>query len=223
MSVIGDALNSVRSGLPEDVTLVAVSKYHPVEDLMEAYNEGQRDFGENIVQELRDKQARMPADIRWHFIGHLQTNKVKYIVPYVSLIHSVDSLKLLLEINRQGQRVGRTVDCLLQIHVAEETTKFGFSPQECVAMLRGLDLTSVPHVRLRGIMCMATNTSDMERVRRDFQEARSFFAEIKCGFFAGSESFNVRSYGMSGDYHIALQTGSNMVRVGTRIFGPRKY
>ena len=223
MSVIGDALNSVRSGLPEDVTLVAVSKYHPVEDLMEAYSEGQRDFGENIVQELRDKQAGLPADIRWHFIGHLQTNKVKYIVPFVSLIHSVDSLKLLLEINRQGQRVGRTVDCLLQIHVAAETTKFGFFPRECVAMLRDLDLASVQHVRLRGIMCMATNTPDVERVRRDFCEAQSFFAELKRSFFAGSGSFNVRSYGMSGDYPVALQSGSNMVRVGTRIFGPRKY
>ncbi len=223
MSAIGDALNSVRSGLPEGVTLVAVSKYHPVEDLMEAYNMGQRDFGENIVQELRNKQDVMPADIRWHFIGHLQTNKVKYIAPYVSLIHSVDSLKLLLEINRQGQRVGRTIDCLLQIHVAAETTKFGFLPQECVAMLRDLDLSAIPNVRLRGVMCMATNTLDVSRVRRDFEEAQSFFIELKKSFFADNDSFNVRSYGMSDDYPVAIQTGSNMVRVGTSIFGPRKY
>ena len=223
MSAIGDALNSVRSELPEGVTLVAVSKYHPVDDLMEAYNEGQRDFGENIVQELRDKQTKMPADVRWHFIGHLQTNKVKYIAPYVSMIHSVDSLKLLTEINRQAQKAGRTIDCLLQIHVAQETTKFGFLPQECVDMLSGLGLASLPNVRLCGVMCMATNTPDVERVRRDFSEAQSFFNQLKQSFFADSDAFNVRSYGMSDDFPIAIQAGSNMVRVGTRIFGPRKY
>ncbi len=159
MSAIGNALKSLRAELPKEVTLVAVSKYHPIEDLMEAYNEGQRDFGENIVQELRNKRDKMPEDVRWHFIGHLQTNKVKYIASYVSLIHSVDSLKLLFEINRQGQKCGRIIDCLLQVHVAKETTKFGFFPEECVAMLSGLDLDTVPNVRFRGIMCMATNTS----------------------------------------------------------------
>ena len=223
MSAIGNALKSLRAELPKEVTLVAVSKYHPIEDLMEAYNEGQRDFGENIVQELRNKRDKMPEDVRWHFIGHLQTNKVKYIASYVSLIHSVDSLKLLFEINRQGQKRGRIIDCLLQVHVAKETTKFGFFPEECVAMLSGLDLDTVPNVRFRGIMCMATNTSDEELVRHDFIEANRFFDDIKCAFFADKGDFNIRSYVMSGDYSIAIQENSNMVRVGTRIFGPRKY
>lgn len=223
MTVIGDALKGVKSELPDGVVLVAVSKYHPKEDLIDAYNEGQRDFGENIVQELRTKQEQLPKDIRWHFIGHLQTNKVKYIAPYVSLVHSVDSIKLLHEINRQAQKCNRIIDCLLQIHIAKEQTKFGFSPQECFEALSTIDLNSYPNVRVCGIMCMATNTHDINQVHCEFKEASDIFDRLKSNFFSHSDSFAIKSYGMSNDYQIAIEEGSNMVRVGTRIFGPRKY
>lgn len=223
MTVIREALRGVKSELPDGVVLVAVSKYHPKEDLIDAYNEGQRDFGENIVQELRTKQEQLPKDIRWHFIGHLQTNKVKYIAPYVSLIHSVDSIKLLHEINRQAQKCNRIIDCLLQIHIAKEQTKFGFSPQECFEALSTIDLKSYPNVRICGIMCMATNTQDINQVHCEFNEASDIFDRLKSIFFSHSDFFSIKSYGMSNDYQIAIEEGSNMVRVGTRIFGPRKY
>ncbi len=220
---IGNNLISVRDSIPEGVTLVAVSKYHPNEDLMEAYNVGQRIFGENLVQELRLKAETMPKDIKWHFIGHLQTNKVKYIAPYISLVHGMDSPKLLAELNKQALKNNRVIDCLLQIHVAAEETKFGFTLDECREMLRSGEWRQMAGVRICGLMCMATNTDDEQRIRQDFATARTFFDEIKAEYFADNAEFCIRSYGMSDDYPIAIEEGSNMVRVGTRIFGPRKY
>ena len=223
MTDIKKNLISVKSMLPEGVTLIAVSKYHPKEDLMEAYEVGQRDFGENIVQELRLKQEQLPDDIRWHFIGHLQTNKVKYIAPYVSLIHSVDSVKLLSEINHQAAKNNRVIDCLLQIHVAQETTKFGFLPEECYEMLTNTNIEEFKNVRICGVMCMASNTPDTQRIHQDFKSANLFFEKLKKDFFSDKSYFNIKSYGMSGDYPIAIEEKSNMVRIGTLIFGPRKY
>ena len=223
MSTIANNLSDVLSTLPEGVELVAVSKYHPVEELQEAYDAGQRVFGESIVQELRLKQTQMPDDVQWHFIGHLQTNKVKYIVPYVSLVHAVDSYKLLCEINRQALRCNRVIDCLLQLHVALEKTKFGFTVEECRSMLAAGEWCKLSGVRLCGVMCMASNTDDEERVRQDFRSANTFFHEIKSDYFADNSSFCIRSYGMSHDYLIAVAEGSNLVRIGTTIFGSRRY
>lgn len=220
---ISDNLMSIKDGISEDVTLVAVSKYHPVAELMEVYDAGQRDFGENIVQELRQKQEVMPADVRWHFIGHLQTNKVKYIAPYVYLIHSIDTLRLLQEVNKQALKNNRVIDCLLQIHVAEEETKFGFTINECRQMLEAGEWRQCQGVRLCGLMCMASNTPDEKRVHSDFHRVYDFFHEVKAAYFADKPEFAIRSYGMSHDWHIALEEGSNMIRVGTAIFGPREY
>lgn len=220
---VSENLLAVRQTLPEGVTLVAVSKYHPVEQIVEAYNAGQRIFGENIVQELRLKQPQMPHDVQWHFLGHLQTNKVKYIAPYVSLIHSIDSLKLLSEVSRQALRHGRVIDCLLQLHVAQEETKFGFTFSECRQMLAAGEWRSLSGVRLCGVMCMASNTDDEARVHQDFKSASDFFRELKADYFADAPWFAIRSYGMSHDYPLAIAEGSNMVRVGTSIFGARDY
>ena len=218
---IADRLAAVTSALPQGVELVAVSKYHPVEELMQAYDAGQRIFGENIVQELRLKQPLMPQDVQWHFLGHLQTNKVKYIAPFVSLIHSIDSLHLLAEVNRQALRCGRVIDCLLQLHVAQEETKFGFTFSECRQMLSEGEWRTMEGVRLCGVMCMASNTPDESRIRQDFRSVSDFFSQIKADYFASSPHFSIRSYGMSHDYPLAIAEGSNMVRIGTDIFGPR--
>ena len=220
---IQENIRSVLSTLPDGVRLVAVSKYHPVEAIREAYDGGQRIFGESKVQEMTAKHDQLPADIEWHFIGHLQTNKVKYIAPYVSLIHGVDSYKLLLEINRQGQRAGRIIPCLLQIHVAQEETKFGFSPEECRQMLALGEWRALPYVSIRGIMGMASNTDDMEQVRREFSTLSNFFSQVKRDFFSDRENFSELSMGMSDDYPIAVEEGSTLVRVGSRIFGDRVY
>lgn len=220
---ISDNLKRLKAEIPEGVTLVAVSKFHPVEQVMEAYDVGQRDFGENIVQELRGKQEAMPKDIRWHFIGHLQTNKVKYIAPYVNLIHSIDTLHLLAEVNKQALKNNRVIDCLLQIHVAAEETKFGFSIDECRQMLKEGEWRKFTGVRLCGMMCMASNTPDENRVHSDFRQVYNFFQEVKADYFADKPEFAIRSYGMSHDWRIAISEGSNMVRVGTAIFGPRQY
>ncbi|MBR3634416.1 MAG: YggS family pyridoxal phosphate-dependent enzyme [Bacteroidaceae bacterium] len=218
---IADRLAAVTSALPQGVELVAVSKYHPVEELMQAYDAGQRIFGENIVQELRLKQPLMPQDVQWHFLGHLQTNKVKYIAPFVSLIHSIDSLHLLAEVNRQALRCGRVIDCLLQLHVAQEETKFGFTFSECRQMLSEGEWRTMEGVRLCGVMCMASNTPDESRIRQDFRSVSDFFSQIKADYFASAPHFSIRSYGMSHDYPLAIAEGSNMVRIGTDIFGPR--
>lgn len=220
---IKENIHQVLSTLPDGVRLVAVSKYHPVEALQEAYEAGQRIFGESRVQELTVKYEQLPKDIEWHFIGHLQTNKVKYMAPYVSLIHGVDSYKLLCEINRQGERCGRRIPCLLQLHVAQEETKFGFSPDECREMLAEGAWREMEHVEIRGLMGMASNTDDMSQVRREFHRLGQFFAQVKEEFFPTAPEFSELSMGMSDDYPIAVEEGSTLVRVGSRIFGARSY
>ncbi len=205
------------------VQLVAVSKYHPVEMLQEAYDAGQRIFGESHVQELDEKEKVLPKDIEWHFIGHLQTNKVKYIAPYVSLIHAVDTLKLLKEINKQAAKVDRVIDCLLQVHVAKEETKFGFLPDELRELLNGNEWKELNNVKIRGLMCMATNTDDSLQIHREFYEVKVLQDELKDRHFQNDSMFNILSMGMSDDYQIAIEEGSTMVRVGSKIFGERYY
>ena len=216
--MIASNLQKVRASLNEGVELVAVSKYHPVEAALEAYEAGQRVFGESREQELRVKHEQLPKDIRWHFIGHLQTNKVKYIAPYIAMIEAVDSLKLLKEINRQAERCDRIIDVLLELHLAQEETKSGMTPEECLDMLEEGEWRTLANVRIRGIMMMASNTNDEGLIRREFLMAKNCFDDIKSRYFMDNESFNVRSYGMSGDYLIAQQCGSNHVRVGSKIF-----
>ena len=216
--MIASNLQKVRASLNEGVELVAVSKYHPVEAALEAYEAGQRVFGESREQELRVKHEQLPKDIRWHFIGHLQTNKVKYIAPYIAMIEAVDSLKLLKEINRQAERCDRIIDVLLELHLAQEETKSGMTPEECLDMLEEGEWRTLANIRIRGIMMMASNTDDEGLIRREFLMAKNCFDDIKSRYFMDSESFNVRSYGMSGDYLIAQQCGSNHVRVGSKIF-----
>ena len=209
--------------LPANVRLVAVSKFHPVEKLMEAYSAGQRIFGESRVQELVQKAQEMPTDVQWHFIGHLQTNKVRALLPHVSLIHSVDSERLLDCIDKEAERIGRTVDVLLQIHVAQEEAKFGFTLQEITQLANSGKLTAMSHVRVVGVMAMATNTDDDAEIRREFAEAHHVFYTLKDGCFFGDEHFCELSMGMSDDYRLAIAEGSTMVRIGTTIFGAREY
>ena len=217
---IADRLSKIRSTLPEGVELVAVSKFHPAERLMEAYDAGQRTFGESRPQETTAKQAVLPADIRWHMIGHLQTNKVRMIAPFVTMIDSVDSARLVDEIDRQAVRCSRRIDILLEVHVADEDTKSGWDPDELRAYVAGGDLASKSGVRVRGLMSIATNTDDEKIVRRDFERVRSLFDELRQSF---GEEFDTLSIGMSDDYPIALEYGSTAVRVGTAIFGAREY
>ena len=220
---IQENIREVLSTLPAGVRLVAVSKYHPVEALQEAYDGGQRIFGESKVQEMTTKHEQLPSDIQWHFIGHLQTNKVKYIAPYVALIHGVDSYKLLCEINRQGQRAGRIIPCLLQLHVAQEETKFGFSLDECQQLFDAGEWRTLPYVSIRGLMGMASNTDDMAQVRREFATLGKFFSQVREKYFSDRAEFCELSMGMSDDYPIAIEEGSTLVRVGSRIFGQRVY
>ena len=219
---IEERLKEVLATLPEGVELVAVSKFHPEEDILRAYRQGQRVFGESREQELSRKQAVLPKDIRWHFIGHLQTNKVKYIAPYISLIEAVDSLKLLREINRQALKCDRRIDVLLELHLASEETKSGLTLDECRALLDGGEWKEMEGVRICGLMMMASLTDDKEQIRREMTSAADFFDEVKARYFADAEYFNRRSWGMSDDYEIALQCKSNMVRIGTKIFGTRQ-
>lgn len=216
--MIADKLKKVKDSLAAGVELVAVSKYHPIESVQEAYDAGQRVFGESREQELRVKHEALPGDIRWHFIGHLQTNKVKYIAPYIAMIEAVDSLKLLQEINRQAEKNNRVIDVLLELHLAQESTKSGMLPEECFQMLQQGEWRSLKNVRIRGIMMMASNTDDTERIKQEFTRARDCFESMKQQFFADDDNFNVRSYGMSGDYLLAQEYGSNHVRVGSMIF-----
>lgn len=216
-------LKKVLADLPEGVRLVAVSKFHPVEELLEAYDAGQRIFGESQVQELQRKVAAMPSDVEWHFIGHLQTNKVKYLAPYVSMIHAVDSLKLLREIDRQAAKNDRVIDVLLELHIAEEETKYGFSPSDCRELLAGGEWRELRHVRICGLMMMATYTDDTTQIRLEMEQAQRLFHELKTNYFAEEPSFCERSWGMSHDYKIALETGATLVRIGTTIFGERVY
>ena len=216
-------LREVRSRLPEGVCLVAISKYHPVEYLQAAYEEGQRVFGESHEQELRQKVEVLPNDIQWHFIGHLQTNKVKYIAPYVSMIEAVDSLKLLKQIEKQGAKNNRVIDVLLELHIAEEKTKYGLTLDACRQLLEEGEWRNMAHVRICGLMMMASYVEDEAQIRQEFRTAHNFFDEVKQRYFAESPYFTQRSWGMSHDYPIAVEEGSTMVRVGTAIFGPRVY
>ena len=202
---------------------VLTKKFGEYWSLQEAYDGGQRIFGESKVQEMTVKHEQLPADIEWHFIGHLQTNKVKYIAPYVALIHGVDSYKLLCEINRQGQRAGRIIPCLLQLHVAQEETKFGFSLDECQQLLDAGEWRTLPYVSIRGLMGMASNTDDMAQVRREFATLGKFFSQVREKYFSDRAEFCELSMGMSDDYPIAIEEGSTLVRVGSRIFGQRVY
>ena len=216
-------LKKVLADLPEGVRLVAISKYHPNEYIQAAYDLGQRIFGESHEQELRQKHTTLPQDIRWHFIGHLQTNKVKYIAPYVTMIEAVDSLKLLREIDKQAAKCERVIDVLLELHIAEEETKYGLTPDACRQLLAGGEWRQLQHVRICGLMMMASYVDDEQQIRAEFRQARELFDELKARYFADEPSFCERSWGMSHDYPIAVQEGSTMVRVGTTIFGPRLY
>ena len=221
MSQIAQTIEKVKSSLPQGVCLVAVSKAHPVSFIQEAYDCGQRDFGENKVQEMSEKAQALPKDIRWHMIGHLQTNKVKYIAPFVHLIHSVDTPKLLATIDKEAKKVGRVIDCLFQVHVAAEITKFGFAPEELLQYLDEGFFKDLSNVRICGLM--ATNTDDHAQVAAEFERAYGIFKDVRERFFAGADYFSLLSMGMSGDYDIAVQHGSNIVRVGSLIFGQRDY
>ena len=226
--MITEEIHNITQALPAGVRLVAISKYHPSEAIREAYAAGQRLFGESHAQELQRKhQELQDLDVEWHFIGHLQTNKVKYLAPYVSLIHSVDSPHLLAEINKQAQKAGRTVRCLLQLHVAQEETKFGFTPDEALAFLDEESWREMQGIQLVGAMAMATNTDDTVRFREDFRCARRFFEQARRDYFPptpdGTSPFCELSMGMSDDWHIAVDEGSTLIRIGTQIFGQRQY
>ena len=216
-------LHRVLDTLPQGVRLVAISKYHPDDYILAAYEEGQRIFGESHEQELRQKHESLPKDIEWHFIGHLQTNKVKYIVPYVSMIEAVDSIRLLREINRQAEKCDRVVNVLLELHIAKEATKYGLSLDACRELLADGEWRGMAHVRICGLMMMASFVDDRDQIRREMQAAADFFDEVKAAYFADDDAFCERSWGMSDDYPIALETRTTMVRVGTAIFGPRVY
>ena len=216
-------LRQVLDSLPQGVRLVAISKYHPNEYIEAAYGEGQRIFGESHEQELREKHATLPADIEWHFIGHLQTNKVKYIAPYVTMIEAVDSLKLLREIEKQAAKNNRVIDVLLELHIAEEETKYGLTVDECRQLVADGEWRQMEHVRICGVMMMASFVDDEEQIRAEFRTAKKLFDELKAQYFADVPYFKERSWGMSHDYPIAVEEGSTMVRIGTTIFGPRVY
>lgn len=223
MYPVKENLLKVKQSLHEGIELVAVSKFHPKEYIEEAYVAGQRVFGESREQELKQKHQELPQDIKWHFIGHLQTNKVKYIVPYVSMIEAVDSIRLLREIEKQAAKVERVIDVLLELHIADEETKSGMELDECRELLADGEWNAMPHIRIRGIMMMASNVDDENQIRQEFITAADFFDEVKAKYFADNDDFSVRSYGMSGDYMIAQECRSTMVRIGTTIFGPRVY
>ena len=217
-SYIAERIKEISATLPVGVTLIAVSKYHTAEDIATAYGAGQRDFGESKAQDLKVKHQQLPSDIRWHFIGHLQSNKIKYIAPFIHLIHSIDSLRLLQEVNRYGMKENRRIACLLQIHIATEETKFGFTPMECIDMLEEGSWRNLQNVEIKGLMCMASNTDDREQIAAEFATVETLFKEIKERFFKNDESFSVLSAGMSDDYPIAIEHGSTHVRIGSGIF-----
>ena len=220
---IAQRIQELKQSLPSDVTLVAVSKFHPVEALQAAYDAGQRVFGESRAQELVAKQRQLPADIEWHFIGTLQTNKVKEIVPFISLIHSVDSFRLLQEIEKQASKVDRVIRVLLEIHVAQEETKHGLTPEACRQLLADEAVTHLPHVRICGLMGMASNTDDEAQVKAEFHQIHALFSELKDGICRSNPDFTWLSMGMSHDYPLAIAEGSNLIRIGTYIFGERVY
>lgn len=214
---VSENLKQIKKGLPAHVKLVAVTKTYPLDKILEAYNAGHKIFGENRVQELAPKHQDLPKDIEWHLIGHLQTNKVKYIAPFVSMIHSVDSLKLLQEINKCAEKSRRTIDCLLQIHIAQEETKFGLSFEEAEVILSSQELLLMKNIRIAGLMGMATLTEDESQIRKEFKSLKTFFDKLK----TNHSGLTTLSMGMSSDYKIAIEEGSNLIRVGSLIFGDR--
>lgn len=216
-------LKEVLDQLPEGVRLVAVSKFHPNEAIEEAYKVGQRIFGESREQELSTKYETLPKDIEWHFIGHLQTNKVKYIAPYIAMIHAVDSYKLLTEIDKQAAKYNRVIPCLLEIHIAQEESKYGFTFDTCRQMLEEGGWKQLKHVCIAGVMGMGTNTDDEKEVEKEFRSLTDFFRSLKQDYFSQTDSFKEISMGMSHDYHIAIKCGTTLVRVGSKIFGERIY
>lgn len=218
-----EVYQQILKSLPASVRLIAVSKLKPASEVEAAYALGQRDFGENWAQELKEKHLQLPEDIRWHFIGHLQTNKIKFIIPYVHLIHSIDSFHLLQEVNKQAEKCGRVVKCLLQFHIATEETKFGFAIDECQEMMRHPAYQRMRNVEICGVMGMASLTSDSAQVHREFHQLHDYFVQLKENYFIDQESFKEISMGMSGDYPIAIEEGSTMIRVGSAIFGARDY
>ncbi|UEG54932.1 YggS family pyridoxal phosphate-dependent enzyme [Mucilaginibacter daejeonensis] len=221
---ITDNITNLKTELDRvNVTLVAVSKTKPITDLQEAYDAGQRIFGENQVQEMVEKYEQLPKDIEWHLIGHLQTNKVKYIAPFVSMIQSVDSMKLLLEINKQAAKNHRVIDCLLQVYIADEDTKYGLGFDEVIELLRSEEFAQLHNVRIRGLMGIATNTDNEKQIKEEFYELDTFFDGITQSFFRKDDNFDTLSMGMSSDYKIAIEQGSTMVRMGSTIFGGRVY
>jgi len=220
---VPETIHRLKTELPTDTRLVAVSKFHPKEAILEAYEAGQRIFGESRVQELCEKQPVCPKDIEWHFIGHLQTNKIRQIVPFVALIHGVDSLKLLKEINKEGEKISRVIPCLLQIHIAQEETKFGFSFDECRDFLASGELKSLKFISLHGLMGMATLTENPTQIKAEFKSLKNFFDELKKNYLMDEPNFNDLSMGMSDDYEMAIEEGSTMVRIGSAIFGSRVY
>jgi hypothetical protein len=223
MPDIASNISYIKSQLPSTVKLVAVSKTKPVSDIIEAYNKGQRYFGENRVQELLNKKDLLPKDIEWHLIGHLQSNKVKYIVSFIGMIQSVDSYKLLITVNTEAIKIERVVDCLLQIHIATEKTKFGFSIQELNENMKSENISNLKNIRISGVMGMATFTSYKDQVKKEFGYLRDCFQSLKDNYFKSSDYFKEISMGMSGDYEIAVQEGSTMIRIGSLIFGERQH
>ena len=220
---IASSIQQLRSSLPEGVNLLAISKYQPLEALQEAYDAGQRMFGENHIQEMAAKAAALPKDIEWHFTGHVQTNKIKYMASFVSLIHAVDSFRLLREIDKHAAKHDRTIDCLLQIHIAQEETKYGLTIDECRELLATEPWRELQHVRITGLMAMGSNTDDMAQVRSEFRRMKQLFEELKTQHFADEPSFRQLSEGMTDDYPIAIEEGSTIVRIGSMIFGSRGY
>jgi pyridoxal phosphate enzyme (YggS family) len=221
MSDIAGNINYLKSKIPSKVKLVAVAKTKPAGDIIEAYNAGQRYFGENRVQELLNKKDLLHGDIEWHLIGHLQSNKIKYIVPFITMIQSIDSYKLLVTVNSEAQKINRVVDCLLQIHIATEDTKFGFSMNELCENLKSYNTSDFRNIRICGVMGMATFTSDINQVKKEFRYLRDCFQSLKESYFKSESYFKEISMGMSGDYELAIQEGSTMVRIGSLIFGER--
>ena len=215
---IAQNLKEIQSQLPEEVSLVAVSKTKPVSEIMEAYEAGQRIFGENKIQEMTEKWEQMPQDVKWHMIGHVQTNKVKYMAQFVNLVHAVDRLKLLKEINKQAKKHNRVIDCLLQIKIAEEDSKFGMTEDDALQLLNSEALTMLPHVKIKGLMGMATFTEDEKQLKEEFSRLKHFYDTHQKAY-----GFSILSMGMSGDFSIAIANGSNMIRVGSAIFGARNY
>jgi len=222
MSIV-ENLNRIRESVPEHVKIIAISKTHPSSAILEAYEAGQRLFGESRPQELVKKYDELPKDIQWHQIGHLQSNKVKYIAPFISLIHSVDSMELLKTINREAKKNDRVIDCLLQLKIAQEETKFGFSRHEAEQLFQGHDYSRLENIRICGVMGMASNVDDEEQIREEFNFLTSMFKELKIFFFMHKDHFCEISMGMSGDYPIAIEEGASMVRIGSSIFGEREY